>query len=88
MNRGAIAFLNLILIVVGFFIIYASPLNVLAVTLGMFFIATSIISFAVMIYFPPPQPAYIKLKVIEETPKIPRRVKRKRPKKRARRRKR
>ena len=71
MKRLAITILNLILIIVGFAIIYSSPLSALAITLGMLLIAISIISFAVLVYFPPPSPEYVKLKVIEETPKAP-----------------
>ncbi len=37
----------------------------------MLFIAISIISFAILIYFPPPSPEYVKLKVMEEAPQIP-----------------
>jgi hypothetical protein len=88
MNRLAIVFLNLILIIIGFFIIYFSPLSALAITIGMLFIAISIISFAILIYFPPSQPGYVKLRVVEENPKIPKRVMRKRPKKRTKRKKR
>jgi hypothetical protein len=88
MNRLAIVVLNLILIIIGFLIVYSSPLSALAITLGMFFIAISIISFAILIYFPPSQPGYVKLRVIEENPKLPKHVTRKRPKKRTKRKKR
>ena len=88
MNRLMLVILNLILITVGFFIVYASPLSALAITLGMLLIAVPIISFAILIYFPPVPTGYVKLKVIEETPKAPRRLVRKKPKKRTRRRKR
>ena len=71
MKRLSIVILNLVLIIVGFIIVYSNPLSALAITLGMFFIAISIISFSILIYFPPPQPNYVKLKVIEEGPKTP-----------------
>ena len=88
MNRLMLVILNLILITVGFFIVYASPLSALAITFGMLLIAASIISFAILIYFPPVPTGYVKLKVIEESPKAPRLATRKKPKKRSRRRKR
>ncbi len=43
----------------------------MAITIGMLLIAVSIINFALLIYFPPPQQQYVKLKVVEETPGIP-----------------
>ncbi|OGI12454.1 hypothetical protein A3K64_04385 [Candidatus Micrarchaeota archaeon RBG_16_36_9] len=73
MNRPMIVFLNLLLIIIGFFIIYSTPWNALAIILGMFLISASIISFAVLIYFPPAQPRYVKLNVIE-SPKIPKKI--------------
>lgn len=72
MKRLAIVILNLVLIVIGFAIVYSTPWSALAITLGMLLIAISIISFAVLIYFPPPKQEYVKLKVMEETPKVPR----------------
>lgn len=71
MKRLAISILNLILIVIGFVIIYSDPLSALAITIGMLLISISMISFAMLIYFPPPSPEYVKLKVIEETSKTP-----------------
>jgi len=71
MKRLAIVILNLILIIIGFAIVYSNPLSALTISLGMLFIAISIISFAILIYFPPPSPGYVKLKVVEEIPKIP-----------------
>ena len=70
MKRLVIVILNLLLIMVGFITIYFNPSSALAITLGMLLIAISIIGFAILIYFPPTQPEYVKLKVIEETPKI------------------
>jgi hypothetical protein len=69
MKRLVIVVLNLILIIIGFLIVRSFPWSALAITLGMLMISASIISFAVLIYFPPPQPGYVKLKVVEETPK-------------------
>jgi hypothetical protein len=63
MNRFIIAMLNFILLILGFLIIYADPASQLIITLGMVMISASIISFTVMIYFPPVQPEYAKLKV-------------------------
>jgi len=71
MKRLSIVILNLILIIVGFITIYYSPWSALAITIGMLLIAVSIINFALLIYFPPPKQEYVKLKVIEEVPKIP-----------------
>lgn len=85
MKRLAIVILNFILIIIGFLIVYSNPISSLAITLGMLFISISIISFAFLIYFPPTQPQYVKLKVLEETPresKIPFKAKRKPKKKR------
>ncbi|NIM47079.1 MAG: hypothetical protein GTN40_02885 [Candidatus Aenigmarchaeota archaeon] len=90
MKRLSIVILNLILIIVGFITIYYRPWSALAITIGMLLIAISIINFALLIYFPPPQQKYIKLKVVEESkiPKTPlkaikprKRVKKKKPKK-------
>jgi amino acid permease len=78
MKRIAISVLNLILIVIGFLIIYTNPISALAITVGMVFISISIISFAVLIYFPPSKQEYVKLKVVEEAPKTPSRPKTKR----------
>jgi len=61
--------LNFILIIVGFAIIIRFPYQPFIIVLGMSFIAISIITFAVLIYFPPQQPQYVRLKVVEETPK-------------------
>ena len=91
MNRLVIAILNLILIIVGFFIIYSGPWSALAITLGMLLIAVSIISFAFLIYFPPAMPRYVKLRVVEEMPKPTRHIvrkTRKKPKKASRKKKR
>jgi hypothetical protein len=87
MKRVGITILNLILIVVGFVIVYANPVSVWSMILGMLLISVAIISFAVLIYFPPTQPKYVKLKVVEEyptEPKIPSKPKitKKKPKKR------
>jgi len=71
MKRLAIVILNLVLLIVGFITIYSIPWSVLAITLGMLLISVSIISFAVLIYFPPPKQEYVKLKVMEEGPKTP-----------------
>ena len=71
MKRLSIVILNLILIIVGFITIYYRPWSALAITIGMLLIAISIINFALLIYFPPPAQKYIKLKVVEETPTIP-----------------
>jgi len=68
MKRLEIVVLNLILIIAGSLTIYSSPLNAIAIMLGMLLIAISIISFAVLIYFPP-KTEYVKLKVVEESPK-------------------
>lgn len=88
MKRLSIVVLNLILIIIGFLIVYSSPISALAITFGMLLISISIISFAVLIYFPPSQPQYVKLNVVEETPKAVRHVRRKKQKKKARKRKR
>ena len=90
MKRPVIVVLNLILIIAGFLVIYSDPLSAFAITLGMLLISISIISFAILVYFPPPQPKYVRLKVIEEAtktaPKIHQRSKMKRkPKKKAKR---
>ena len=87
MNRLFISVLNLILIIMGFLIVYSVPLNALAIIFGMLLISISIISFAVLIYFPPAQPRYVRLKVIEEPNTTKRKVKKK-VKKRTKRRKR
>jgi hypothetical protein len=63
MNRFIVAMLNFILLIVGFLIIYADPASQLIITLGMVMISASIISFTVMIYFPPKPTEYAKLKV-------------------------
>ncbi len=88
MKRLGIVILNLFLIIIGFLTVYYNPISVLAITVGWILISVSIISFAILIYFPPPQEKYIKLKVIEEKPTISktplktRSKKRPRPKKR------
>jgi hypothetical protein len=63
MNRFIIALLNFILLILGFLIIYADPASQAIITLGMVMISASIISFTIMIYFPPMQPEYVKMKV-------------------------
>jgi len=89
MSNLTIKDITWILIIIGFLLIYFSPLATTAIILGMFLISISIISFAMLIYFPPPQAGYVKLKVIEEAPKASLKPKtRKKPKKRAKRSKR
>jgi len=68
MKRLEIVVLNLILIIAGFLTVCSGPRNAIAIMLGMLLIAISIISFAVLIYFPP-KTGYVKLKVVEESPK-------------------
>ena len=69
MNRAGITVLNFILLILGFFIVYSNPLNKVSVVLGMLMIATSIISFTILIYFPPVREGYVKLRVVEEAPR-------------------
>jgi hypothetical protein len=69
MQRTYITVLNFVLIIVGLMVIYSSPLSSLAITLGMFLISASIISFTILIYFPPSDRGYVKLRVVE-TPKV------------------
>jgi hypothetical protein len=73
MKRLAIVVLNLILIIAGFLTVYLGPGNIFAITLGMLLIAISMISFAVLIYFPP-KTGYVKIKVVEEAPKTASRI--------------
>ena len=77
MKRLTIVVFNLILIIAGFLLVYFSPWNALgmplAITLGMLLIAISMISFAVLIYFPP-KIGYVNLKVVEEGPKTTSRI--------------
>jgi len=73
MKRLEIVVLNLILIIAGSLAVYSSPGNAIAIMLGMLLIAISIISFAVLIYFPP-KTGYVKLKVVEESPKTASRI--------------
>jgi hypothetical protein len=65
MQRTYITVLNFILIIVGFFTIYSSPLSSLAITTGMFLISAAIISFTILIYFPPANQEYVKLRIVE-----------------------
>jgi hypothetical protein len=68
MKRLTIVVFNLILIIAGFLTVYSNPLSFFAISLGMLLIAISIISFAVLIYFPP-KTGYVNLKIVEESPK-------------------
>jgi amino acid permease len=65
MQRTYITVLNFAFIIIGFFIIYSNPLSSLAITTGMFLISASIISFTILIYFPPANQEYVKLKIVE-----------------------
>jgi len=69
MSRLSLVVLNFILIIVGFLTIIQFPINPTAIILGMLFISVSMISFAMLIYFPPQQPKYVKLKVVTEEPR-------------------
>ncbi len=73
MKRLTIVVFNLILIIAGFLAVYFNPLSFFAIALGMLLIAISMISFAVLIYFPP-KIGYVNLKVVEEGPKTTSRI--------------
>ena len=73
MKRLTIVIFNLILIIAGFLTIYSNPISALAIILGMLLIAISMISFAVLIYFPP-KIGYVNLKIVEEAPKTAPRI--------------
>jgi hypothetical protein len=87
MNRLGITILSFILLIIGFSMIVCSPDNSFAISLGMLLIAISILSIAILIYFPPTE-RHVRLRVI--APKIPPKVlttkrkpiRRKKPKKR------
>jgi hypothetical protein len=65
MKRIDIAVLNFLSIIVGFVAIYSNPLSSLAVVIGMLLISISIVSFTILIYFPPSDSQYVKLRVVE-----------------------
>jgi hypothetical protein len=65
MQRTYITVINFILMIVGFFTIYSNPLSSLAITTGMLLISSSIISFTILIYFPPAEQEYVKLRIVE-----------------------
>ncbi len=69
MKRLFVTVLNFILFIIGFLIIYSSPWSPSAIAVGMFLISVSIISFTVLIYFPPKE-GYIRIKVVEESPRV------------------
>ena len=73
MKRLTIVIFNLILIIAGFLTVYFNPISALAIILVMLLIAISMISFAVLIYFPP-KTGYVNLKVVEEGPKTASRI--------------
>jgi hypothetical protein len=77
MNRAFTMLLNLILLVLGAVIVYSFPLNPLAIAIGMLFLAVSILSIALQVYFPP-QPKHVVLRVVEPVAPLKRVVKRKR----------
>lgn len=84
MNRAVTMFLSLVLLLLGALTVYSFPLNALAISLGMFLLAVSILSIALQIYFPP-KPKHVVLRVVEPA-KIPKtrvkaRVRRKKVKK-------
>ena len=56
--------LNLILLLLGALIVYSFPLNPLAISIGMLFLAVSILSIALQVYFPP-KPKHVVLRVVE-----------------------
>lgn len=72
--------LTLILLVLGVATVYSFPLNITAISLGMFLIGVSILSIAIHIYFPP-KPREVLLKVVETKEVKKGGVKRKRAKK-------
>ena len=88
MNRLGITILSFILLIIGFSMIVCSPDNSFTIYLGMLLIAISILSIAILIYFPPTE-RHVRLKVIE-APTIPPKalttkrkpIRRKKPKKR------
>lgn len=72
--------LTFILLIIGVMTVYSFPLNSLAISMGMFLLAVSILSFALHIYFPP-TPKHVVLRVVEPVktvrmPTKPRKVKR------------
>lgn len=60
MNRIISALVNFALLIGGIMTIYSGPASQLLVAIGMLMISISIISFTIMIYFPPTQPEYPK----------------------------
>jgi uncharacterized protein (DUF58 family) len=77
--------LTLIVLVLGAVIVFANPLNALAIIFGMFLISVAILNLAIQIYFPPTPEQTVELKVVEEPPKLSVRVEK--PKKRSKKRK-
>ena len=59
MKRLIATLVNFVFLIVGFLSIYVDPASSVIVTIGMILISFSIISFTVMIYFPPSQPEYV-----------------------------
>jgi len=72
--------LNLILLLLGAVIVYSFPLNPLAISIGMLFLAVGILSIALQVYFPP-RPKHVVLRVVESPKPLKKTVKRKKTKK-------
>lgn len=66
MNRIITFALTLIVLMLGALIIFANPIDPLAIIVGMFFISVAILNLAVQIYFPPIPEEHVELKVVEE----------------------
>lgn len=70
MNKIVTLILSLIALVVGALMIFANPLDPLAIIFGMFIISVSILSLAVQIYFPPSPQQEVELEVVEEPKEV------------------
>jgi len=77
MNRVFTVILTLLLLAIGVVTVYSYPLNITAISLGMFLIGISILSIAIHIYFPPQRKEVI-IRVVESKKVQKRPVKRRR----------
>ena len=66
MNKIVTLTLTLIALVLGALMIFANPMDPLAIILGMLIISVSILNLAVQIYFPPSPQQEVELQVVEE----------------------